>query len=147
MSEQNLQDRLEQGMYGKPQLKPDEKRKYLGNFRERVYVIVTFDECKQTSARHQLKKIMMKFPNHQLFINGQLPTELQKKLIQIAQETKSHFTVVDTSLPENKSDLAAVYAGDEPAGVSSIDLPKTEELTSNLEQKKQSFWQKLFSSK
>ena len=37
-----LQEHLNKGMYGTPKLKPDEQRKYLGTFRERVDLTVTF---------------------------------------------------------------------------------------------------------
>nr|WP_290032754.1 DUF1694 domain-containing protein [Ligilactobacillus cholophilus] len=37
-----LQEHLNKGMYGTPQLKPDEQRKYLGTFRERVDLTMTF---------------------------------------------------------------------------------------------------------
>ena len=36
MAGDDLNDRLTESLYGTPQVKPDEQRKYLGTFRERV---------------------------------------------------------------------------------------------------------------
>lgn len=146
MSEENLQDRLEQGMHGTPQLKPDEKRKYLGNFLERVYVVLDFSEVTRPASLQQLKERIKQFPNHQLFINSQVPSDSQKKLVRLAQETGCRFTIVDTSQAENKTDLAVVYAGEQPSKVDSIHLPDLQkQFASETEtKKKEAFWHKLF---
>ena len=44
MTNDNLQEHLNNGLYGTPQLHPDEQRKYLGTFRERVSLAITFKE-------------------------------------------------------------------------------------------------------
>ena len=44
MTNDNLQEHLNNGLYGTPQLHPDEQRKYLGTFRERVSLTITFKE-------------------------------------------------------------------------------------------------------
>ena len=44
MTNNNLQEHLNNGLYGTPQLHPDEQRKYLGTFRERVSLTITFKE-------------------------------------------------------------------------------------------------------
>ena len=39
-----LEQRLDNGIYGTPQLKPDEQRRYLGTFRERVCLTISVAE-------------------------------------------------------------------------------------------------------
>ena len=42
-----LEKRLDTGMYGTPRVNPDEQRKYLGTFRERCYLSMTVTEMKK----------------------------------------------------------------------------------------------------
>ncbi|MBP2966807.1 DUF1694 domain-containing protein, partial [Acinetobacter baumannii] len=42
MTQKDIQDYLDNGMYGAPQIRPDEVKKYLGTFRERVIFSMTY---------------------------------------------------------------------------------------------------------
>ena len=50
MSE-NLNERLEQSSHGPLQTKPDERRRYLGSLRERVYLKMTITDLENPTSR------------------------------------------------------------------------------------------------
>lgn len=124
MDNLELEKRLENGLYGKPQLKADEKRKYLSNFRERVIFIVTFEEMQQPTNMSVIRDIIKQYPQHQLYLNSQLSMNYQRKMIQMADEEHCSFTVIDTSTPSTKTNLALVYASKHAMNIENISLPK-----------------------
>ena len=69
-------DRIETAMHGTPKLHPDEQRKYLGTFRERVEVAVTVAQIKQANYVDALHQAFTSHPDDQLYINGNLDQEL-----------------------------------------------------------------------
>ena len=50
-----LEKRLDTGMYGTPRVNPDEQRKYLGTFRERCYLSMTVAEMKKKDNQETLQ--------------------------------------------------------------------------------------------
>ena len=44
MAEDNMQEHLNSALYGPPQTKPDERRKYMGSLRERVALCISNQE-------------------------------------------------------------------------------------------------------
>lgn len=67
-----LQNHMNKGMYGTPQINPDERRKYLGTFRERVDVVITFEELNNPESLLDLSQEMSIHPDFRLIINGQV---------------------------------------------------------------------------
>lgn len=110
MGEQNgLQDHLNKGMYGTPQIKPDEKRKYLGTFRERVALTMTFAEVKDKEYQQDLKQMLSQHPELRVIVNGQIKNPLLNELLQIFKQTNVQFTLnTDRCLPHAENDLAIV---------------------------------------
>ena len=49
-----LEKRLDTGMYGTPRVNPDEQRKYLGTFRERCYLNMTVAEMKKRTTKRNV---------------------------------------------------------------------------------------------
>lgn len=56
----NLDDYLQKGMYGEKQLKPDEKRKYLGTFRERIVVALKKSQVMEKQIYPEVEDLMKK---------------------------------------------------------------------------------------
>lgn len=105
----NLQEHLNNGMYGTPQLKPDEKRKYLGTFRERVSLTITFDQLKDPQALLDLKEELAKHPDLYVIINGQLEQKILASLLKIVKEANVSFTLnTDQALATCSNAIAVV---------------------------------------
>lgn len=106
-----LQEHLNKGMYGTPKLKPDEQRKYLGTFRERVDLTVTFAQLNSEKYYPAIQKELEAHPKYRMTINGSVDQDQLSRLIQIANSTNAAFTCSsDLTLPHAASDLAIVIA-------------------------------------
>lgn len=86
-------DRIETAMHGTPKLHPDEQRKYLGTFRERVEVAITVAQVKQASYVDALNQAFAAHPDDQLYINGNLEQELIGPYIKAASQANIKFTI------------------------------------------------------
>lgn len=93
-----VQKHLDKGMYGSPSVNPDEQRKFLGTFRERVYIRMSIQQMKQSDYKKILEKHLPDYPDANILINGNISESLQSNYIQIAMKAKLKFTVVDTDL-------------------------------------------------
>lgn len=118
----DVQDYLEKGMYGTPQIKPDEKRKYLGTFRERIYLSMTLAEMSNTSNLAYFKEELAHNPNHQVLINAALASHLQKTYMVAAQKANCSFKIVDTENQAQPEAIGLVYAGEEAVNIDPISV-------------------------
>ena len=87
-----LQNHMNKGMYGTPQLKPDEKRKYLGLSVNGVLLTLTFEQIKDPEYLADLKQELTLHPELHVIINGQVENPLLSELMQFAQEANVTFT-------------------------------------------------------
>lgn len=114
-SNNELENRLDQGIYGTPQLKPDEQRHYLGTFRERVALTLDFEEVKNFDYLERVRKELMQHPEYQLLINGDVPASSFSALIRISRQTNTKFETVANSTSSAQTELAAVIASPDTA--------------------------------
>lgn len=76
MSEQEksaAQQRIDNAVYGTPKIKPDEQRKYLGTFRERVCLTISVQELQEQDWTKALTAELDRGIGNLVFINGNLP--------------------------------------------------------------------------
>ncbi|MDR0922096.1 MAG: YueI family protein [Lactobacillales bacterium] len=147
-----VQERLEQGMYGTPKIKPDELKKYMGTYRERVFLTMTIEEMKNDAYTLALEK---ELDNEEetvsLNLNGEMDTDLQTKYIKLAKQYDITFTLVNNDVKNTPDSLGLVLYGKEAVNVSVVDVAEkypnaVEELLPKKEEpeKKESFWKKIF---
>jgi len=122
VAEKDIQDYLDKGMYGAPQIKPDEQRKYLGTFRERVFLALTINEMKEQKHVKYFEQELKKQPDYHVLINGNVDMEDQLNFISVAQKCNCSFTVVETKQQEPDNPLGLVYAADEAINQEMISL-------------------------
>ncbi|MDN6640641.1 MAG: YueI family protein [Tetragenococcus sp.] len=145
-----LQNHLDKGMYGTPSVNPDEQRKFLGTFRERVYIRMTIQQMKQDSNKKKLEKHLSDYPEASVLINGNVNQTLQTSYIQIVMNANLKFTVVDTDLNEN-DDSGLLVVSDKAVNEDTIDIvekfsdDKTQESQNTSEKK--GLWHNLFHNK
>lgn len=153
MANKDVQDYLEKGMYGAPQIKPDEKRKYLGTFRERIYLSMTLAEMSNTRNLTYFKEELTTNPNHQVLINAAVASHLQNTYMVATQKANCPFKIVDTDNQAHPQAIGLVYAAEEAVNVERISVtekygrPATEkkEAVIPTEQPKKKTWiSKLF---
>ncbi|KRK88911.1 DUF1694 domain-containing protein [Lentilactobacillus sunkii] len=85
---------IKQHMFGNPQIKPDEKRAFLGNFRERVALALTIGQLHQAGTPELVDKVLKNYPEYRVYINGRMDQELIDPFMDIAIKEKVQFTVL-----------------------------------------------------
>lgn len=158
MTNDNLQEHLNNGLYGTPQLHPDEQRKYLGTFRERVSLTITFKEFSnnQNACLTAIKQEISSNTEEKLSIkiNGQLSSDIIDKIIQISKENNTKFEyLADASFSHDDDANAIVICSSKSAlHIENIDVEskyhelferKSEE-KNDPEEDKKGFLSKLF---
>lgn len=112
MTNDNLQEHLNNGLYGTPQLHPDEQRKYLGTFRERVSLTITFKEFSnnQNACLTAIKQEISSNTEEELSIkiNGQLSSDIINKIIQISKENNTKFEYLADASFSHDDDANAI---------------------------------------
>ena len=70
------EQRIENAIYGTPKIKPDEQRKYLGTFRERVCLTISVKELHEQNWQPALVAELKRGIGNLVFLNGNLPTKI-----------------------------------------------------------------------
>lgn len=116
-------DRIQTAIHGTPKLHPDEQRKYLGTFRERVEVAVTVYQLKRAHYVEEMQAAFAAHPNDQLFINGNLDQDFIGPYIKAASEANVQFTVkTDDIYHTGEDDYALVLTADHAVNRDVIDI-------------------------
>lgn len=85
---------IKQHMFGNPQIKPDEKRAFLGNFRERVALALTIGQLQQAGTAEMVTKILKNYPEYRLYINGRMDQDLIDPFMDIAIKENYKYTIL-----------------------------------------------------
>ena len=141
----DLQQHLDNSLYGTPQFKPDEQRKYLGTFRERCYLQMTLAQMRNQTLQDCLKTHVTDFEGAHCLMNNQVSDTLQADYIQILAAAAIPFTIVSSN---QKSDdaIGLLLVASEAVDEAIIDIaekyPTNESKPTS--EKKPSFWGKFF---
>lgn len=93
----NVEDYIKDNIFGKPQLKPDEKNKFLGNFAERVAIALTVAQIKNPDNQNTVESVMKKYPDYHLYLNGKIDSYLLDNYLRLSVKLKYKFTIVSQS--------------------------------------------------
>lgn len=110
MSNQNVDEYLQQGIHGPKQIKPDERRRFLGTLRERVVVAMTQAEVYKEGVVPELKTLLSQNREAHLYLNGNIDYPALSKYIKAAGNAGVAYTIVTNK--EYDSDLGLVLAYD-----------------------------------
>ncbi|MCC5909646.1 MAG: YueI family protein [Clostridiaceae bacterium] len=101
MSDKNeLEKTIEYALRGTPELKPEEKRKWLGEFRERVLLGLTKEQVRKTEAYHVVKTALQDPMAEMLILNGNIPMEINSKYMRLAKEMNREYKSIATDFSE-----------------------------------------------
>ena len=149
MAKDELQQHMDKGRYGTPQVNPDEQRKYLGTFRERCFLSMTVKEMGNPTDRDHLLTEIQKYPEGKLLINGEVPETLQSTFIALASKNSVDFTIVNDATVDSEDSIGLLLVTDHAVNEEIIDIEKkyppkkTDDETADPKEKK-SFFGKLF---
>ncbi|AKL93740.1 hypothetical protein CACET_c02240 [Clostridium aceticum] len=101
MSEKtDLERTIEYALNGVPEIKAKEKRKWLGEFRERVVLGLTIEEAKKIEAINVVKEGLKDSAAEMLIVNNNIPMETAGKYMKLAKEMNKEYKSVATEAQE-----------------------------------------------
>ncbi|MBD1380865.1 YueI family protein [Metabacillus arenae] len=118
MSGENIDDYLNQGIYGKKRLNPEEQDRFLGTFRERVSIALTMGQVRQKIVIKEVKDKLSTTPNAKLLLNGKVDYGSLSKYVKLANGTQIPFSIVNNL--ERETDIGLVVASNHAIDVEDI---------------------------
>lgn len=120
-----VQQRLENTIYGTPKIKPDEQRKFLGTFRERVCLTISVAELKEQDWSKAITEEINRQIGQIMFLNGNLPDNILRPYIKLATQHNFPFTLkTEADYKTNPESLAIVIAAKSAVYQSPVDVKK-----------------------
>lgn len=121
----SIDQRLQNGIYGTPKVKPDEQRFYMGTFRERVWLTISVAQAQHQDWSFAVQQELTKHPDSLVIINGNLEDHLTHSYIMMSNQMKAQFTIktgTDTKTAPNS--LAVVVCDHHAVYESPVDVQK-----------------------
>lgn len=141
MRNPSLEDYLEKGLYGEKQIKPAEKKKFLGTFRERIVVALTTSQVMEKDVYPEVEQFIKKNPEATLLVNGDLNYSAISKYIQIAKSNGISFSIVTNHT--SATNIGLVLAHDYAIDKENIFIQKTKIIQNDSQKKKEGLWSSL----
>ncbi|RSL33262.1 DUF1694 domain-containing protein [Salibacterium salarium] len=140
MAQKNVEDYIEEGIYGPRETRPDEKRRYLGTYRERILLALTKEQVMKKGTYPEVEEALNQNPDAKMIVNGKLGYKALSAYTKMASSYGIHAQRV-TSI-DKTSDVGLVVAKEYAIHRESIFID--EEVQANTAQnKKTPWWKKL----
>lgn len=108
MNKQSVDNIIINGIKGTPEIKKEEKNKYLGTYRERVEIVLTSGQVMKSKIYKEVEKIIKNNKNINILLNGDISYHYLSKYIQIANAANIPFSIVQNN--ESNTDIGLVIA-------------------------------------
>lgn len=108
MAKQSVDDIIMNGIKGTPEIKKDEKNKYLGTYRERVEIALSIGQLMKQTIYSEVENILKTTKNIDLLLNGDVSYQYLSKYIQIANKHHVSFSIVQNN--ESDTEIGLVVA-------------------------------------
>lgn len=138
----NVEDYLNEGIYGPRKPKQAERDHYLGTLRERIVLVLTKGQVMSDKALKQLEKAMQEYPDAKLLLNGHISHRFYKREAQLAEKYRIPYTSI-TNNDANDSDIGAILTYDYAINKENIFVDDTDLIVKKESDKPVSFFTKL----
>ncbi|MDA1476256.1 YueI family protein [Bacillus changyiensis] len=118
MSDQSIDQYLQQGMYGARETKPDERRLFLGSLRERVVIALTKGQVLRPKSYQEVMTAIDSQKNVTLLLNGEIEYSRFSPYIKAANKHGIPFSMVADQ--QSDSPLGLVLVANEAIEKESI---------------------------
>lgn len=108
MAKQTVDEIIMNGIKGTPEIKKEEKNKFLGTYRERVEIALTTGQVMKSTIYSEVTGILQTTKNIDLLLNGDVSYQYLSKYIQIANKFHVPFSIVQNN--ESNTDIGLVIA-------------------------------------
>lgn len=109
MSGNNIDDYLQQGIYGPRVTKPDERRKFLGTIRERIVIALTKEQVRERGVYKQVEEALKENREARLYLNGNIHYRVLSKYTKIASKYDVSYRYVTNQEHETEIGLILAY--------------------------------------
>lgn len=116
-----LDQALHAGLHGSPQLRKKERRRHLGQFRERIIKALTFEQIEEMGTYPEIAEALQDPRAKRIVISRQADLKAASEYIRLARESGILFTTVDS--PKYSGELGLVVVADEAVQVADISVP------------------------
>ncbi len=117
-----LEKRVEQGIYGSPELKQEERSNYLGEFRERILKALTKNQVEEPGVYSEIMGALRDPQASKLVMRRDVDLDRARDYLELAQNEKVAFKRVDS--PKLKGDIGLVVASSRAVDVENILVPE-----------------------
>lgn len=109
MTKRNVDDYLQEGIYGLRRPKEAEREKYLGTLRERIVLVLTIGQVMTDSGIDALDRAMKEHPDTKLLINGQVSSRFLDREKAVARKYNIPYTIVSNEDIDTKVGAVLTY--------------------------------------
>lgn len=108
--ESNVNDRLNNAMYGTPQTLPDQRRQFLGSLRERVLMEIDVRDLNNPRTFQLFQAHLTEFraPEHTALVNGKIDHQLTGPFLKELAQANFPFTLVNKPETPDKPESVAL---------------------------------------
>ncbi len=124
VNKNELEKALSIGIHRAPEFKHEEKKHYLGEFRERVIRLLTKKQVMEPAIYPEIAEALKDRRAVKMIINGDIDYRFVKKYVKLAQKMGKTSTVIHD--PGFKGETGLIVAGDGAVDVQNIDVPDRE---------------------
>ncbi|MFJ7747825.1 YueI family protein [Peribacillus sp. NPDC097295] len=89
-----VEDYLEQGIFGPKEIKPGERKEFLGTLRERVILVLTKSQVFEKDIYPEIEDKMKQYSQASLFLNGQMDYQYLGKYIKLSNKYSIPYKIV-----------------------------------------------------
>ncbi len=143
MNKKTVDDYLQEGIHGVKEIKPAERKEFLGSLRERVVVALTQAQVFQKQIPHGFIDLLKKNKGAKLYLNGHINYSHLSKFVKAADEHGIQFKIVTNKDYNSPNGLVLAY--DHAINNDNITLeePAQEETNTEETEKKTGFFESL----
>ncbi len=116
-----LEQALQTGLQGTPQLRKKERSLHLGQLRERIIKALTFEQIEEKGTYPEIGKAIQDPKAQRLVISRQADLEAAAEYIRLARKSGIMFATVDS--PKYSGELGLVVVAEEAVDVMDISVP------------------------
>lgn len=116
-----MEKTLSASIWGQPQLRPQEKRQFLGEFRERVLIYLTVEQVEENGTYPEVAQAIKDSRAHKLVLNKKVDLEAAREYIKLARKHRLQFTMVDS--PSYSEETGLVVVSSRAEDVPHIEVP------------------------
>jgi uncharacterized protein YueI len=109
MKKNTVDDYLNNGIYGTPEIKGEERKVFLGTIRERIEIALTNGQVMKATTYPEVTNALKQTKNVKLLLNGNITYSFLSKYIKLANQYNVPFSLVQDNESSNPMGLVVTH--------------------------------------